>query len=78
MGCRVQKKDGAVMKASDIMHGPVVAATPTATPRDVAIQLLMGEFSGVPVAQSDGSVVGVVTELDLIRAVVRAGKAEVG
>jgi CBS domain-containing protein len=35
----------------------------------------MGEFSGVPVAQSDGSVVGVVTELDLIRAVLRAGKA---
>ena len=63
------------MKASDIMRRPVVAATPTATARDVAIQLLMGEFSGVPVAQSDGSVVGVVTELDLIRAVLRAGKA---
>jgi CBS domain-containing protein len=63
------------MKASDIMRRPVVAATPTATARDVGIQLLMGEFSGVPVAQSDGSVVGVVTELDLIRAVLRAGKA---
>lgn len=64
-----------VMKASDIMRRPVVAATPTATARDVAIQLLMGEFSGVPIAQSDGSVVGIVTELDLIRAVLRAGKA---
>jgi CBS domain-containing protein len=53
----------------------VVAATPTATARDVAIQLLMGEFSGVPIAQSDGRVVGIVTELDLIRAVLRAGKA---
>ena len=63
------------MKASDIMRRPVVAATPTATARDVAIQLLMGEFSGVPIAQSDGSVVGIVTELDLIRAVLRAGKA---
>ncbi|HET7870262.1 MAG TPA: CBS domain-containing protein [Actinomycetota bacterium] len=62
------------MKASDIMHRPVVAATPTATGRDVAIQLLMGEFSGVPVAQADGSVVGVVTELDLI-SVLRGGKA---
>jgi CBS domain-containing protein len=63
------------MKASDIMRRPVVAATPTATARDVAIQLLMGEFSGVPVAKSDGTVVGVVTELDLIRAVTRVGKA---
>ncbi|HKN45887.1 MAG TPA: CBS domain-containing protein [Propionibacteriaceae bacterium] len=63
------------MKASDIMRRPVVAATPTATARDVAIQLLMGEFSGVPVAQSDGRVVGVVTELDLIRAALRADKA---
>ena len=63
------------MKTSDIMRRPVVAATPTATGRDVAIQLLTGEFSGVPVARSDGTVVGVVTEVDLIRAVTRAGKA---
>ena len=62
------------MNASDIMRRPVVAATPTATARDVAIQLPMGEFSGVPIAQSDGSVVGIVTELDLIRAVLRVGK----
>jgi hypothetical protein len=74
-GLSCSEEGGAVMKASDIMRRPVVAATPTATARDVAIQRLMGEFSGVPVAQSDGSVVGVVTELDLIRAVVRAGKA---
>jgi CBS domain-containing protein len=63
------------MKASEVMHRPVVAATPTATARDVAIQLLTGEFSGVPVAETDGSVIGIVTELDLIRAVSRAGKA---
>ena len=33
------------MNASDIMRRPVVAATPTATARDVAIQLLTGVSS---------------------------------
>ena len=43
------------MKASDIMRRPVVAATPTATARDVAIQLLMGEFSGVQLLRVTGA-----------------------
>ena len=55
------------MKAGEIMHRPVIAATRTTSARDVAEILLMGEFSGVPIAEQDGTVVGVVTELDLIR-----------
>jgi CBS domain-containing protein len=36
--------------------------------------MLMGGFSGIPVTERDGSVVGLVSELDIIRAL-RAGKA---
>jgi CBS domain-containing protein len=56
------------MKARDIMNQPVVAATKSTTARDVAIQMLMGGYSGMPITEGDGKIVGVVTELDLIRA----------
>jgi CBS domain-containing protein len=55
------------------MNRPVVAAAPTTTARDVAIQLLMGGYSGLPVTDRAGAVTGIVTELDVIRAI-RAGK----
>jgi CBS domain-containing protein len=61
------------MIASDIMNTPIVAASATASAREIALYMLLGGFSGVPIAQSDGSLVGIVTELDLIRAL-RAGK----
>ena len=61
------------MKAREIMNQPVLGAAKTATARDVAIQMLTGGFSGVPVTERDGSVVGIVSELDIIRAL-RAGK----
>ena len=61
------------MKARDIMNQPVVAATRTTTARDVAIQMLMGGYSGMPITEGDAKIVGIVTELDLIRAL-RAGK----
>jgi CBS domain-containing protein len=61
------------MNARAIMNTPVVAATKTASARDVAIQMLMGGYSGMPITDQDGSVVGIVSELDLIRAL-RADK----
>lgn len=62
------------MIASDIMNTPIVAASTAASAREVALYMLLGGFSGVPIAESDGSLVGIVTELDLIHAL-RAGKA---
>jgi len=62
------------MKVQDIMNRPVVAAAATTTARDVAIQLLMGGYSGLPVTERSGMVIGIVSELDIIRAI-RAGKA---
>jgi CBS domain-containing protein len=59
--------------AGDIMTRPVVAASRSTTARDVAIQMFLGGFSGMPVTERDGTVIGVVTEFDVIRAI-RGGK----
>ena len=61
------------MNASDIMNTPIVAASPTASAREVALYMLLGGFSGVPIVERDGSLVGIVTELDLLHAL-RIGK----
>ncbi len=56
------------LKAAEVMQQPVIAATPRASLRDVATQLIVNEISGMPVADVDGRVVGVITEADIIRA----------
>lgn len=61
------------LTARDIMQKPVVAATALASLRDVATQLVQNEFSGMPVADPDGRVIGVVTESDIVRTLI-AGK----
>jgi CBS domain-containing protein len=55
------------------MNRPVLAAAKSTSARDLAIQMLMGGFSGIPITEHDGTVVGLVSELDIIRAL-RAGK----
>ena len=61
------------MNAIDIMNRPVLAAARSTSARDLAIQMLTGGFSGIPITERDGAVVGIVSELDIIRAL-RAGK----
>lgn len=61
------------MKARDVMNKRVTAATPRAIGRDLAQQLLSGMYSGLPVVEADGSVIGVITEFDLLNAI-RQGK----
>ena len=58
------------------MQRPVVAATPRASLRDVASQLVTNEFSGMPVAAPDGRVVGVITESDILRALIEGKRLE--
>ena len=62
--------------AKDIMERPVIAATPLASLRDVATQLVTNEFSGMPVAASDGRVVGVITESDIVRTLIEGKRLE--
>lgn len=57
------------MKARDVMNTRVMAATRRAVGRDLALQLLGGMYSGLPVVdERDGQVIGVVTEFDLLKA----------
>ncbi len=58
------------LKASDVMTRPVVSARPKASTRDVVLQLTTGLFSGMPVTEKGGKVIGIITELDLLSAVV--------
>ena len=55
------------MKAAEIMRQPVLATTPGATVRDVLTQFVMHNISGMPVVERDGSVVGIITENDILR-----------
>ena len=62
--------------AKEIMQSPVIAATPRASLRDLAARLITNEFSGMPVADPDGRVVGVITEADIIRALLDGKRLE--
>ncbi len=61
------------LKARHVMNRRVTAATPRAIGRDLALQLLSGMYSGLPVVNGQGQVIGVVTEFDLLTAI-REGK----
>ncbi len=61
------------MLAKEVMNRIVTAATRDTTARDLAVKLLSGMYSGLPVVDG-GKVVGVVTEFDLLKAI-REGKA---
>jgi predicted transcriptional regulator len=59
------------LKAADVMMRPVVSARRQASARDLALQLLNGLYSGMPITEEGGKVIGVVTELDLINAALK-------
>ncbi len=56
-------------KASELMTRPVISARENASVRDIALQIIAGLYSGMPVTNDEGEVVGIVTELDILRAV---------
>ena len=62
------------MVAKDIMNKIVTAAKKNTIGRDLVIKLLSGMYSGLPVVDDKGKVVGVVSEFDLLKAI-RDGKA---
>ncbi len=57
------------LKASDIMVRPIVSARKNASARDIALQFLTGLYSGMPVTDDHGHVIGVVTEFNILEAV---------
>ena len=58
------------MKASEVMQRPVLATTLRASVRDVATQIVVNEISGMPVTDQDGRVLGVITEADIMAALI--------
>ena len=54
------------MRVRDIMSSPVVTVTPDATIKSVAEVLVTRNISAVPVVDRDGSIVGIVSEADLV------------
>jgi CBS domain-containing protein len=55
------------MNAADLMTSFVVAVRPDATIEHAAQLMLQYRISGLPVTESDGTVLGIVTESDLLR-----------
>jgi CBS domain-containing protein len=55
------------MKAADVMTREVVTTTPDSPIEEVARTMLRRHLSGVPVIDAAGTVIGIVTEGDLLR-----------
>ena len=64
------------MVARDIMNKIVTAAKKNTIGRDLAIKLLSGMYSGLPVVDDKGMVIGVVSEFDLLKAIKEGKKLE--
>ena len=57
------------MKAYDIMTTNFVAAKESETLLEVNNKLLLGEFNGVPIVDSRNTVVGMITSIDILKAI---------
>ncbi len=55
-----------MLKAQDIMTKDVISVTPATTVTELALLLASNNISGAPVLDSSGTLLGVVTESDLI------------
>ena len=61
------------LKAKDIMTRPVISARKNTPARWIAYHLLFGVFSGMPITDETATVIGIITELDLLK-LIREGK----
>jgi CBS domain-containing protein len=61
------------MKASDVMSVDIVAAKDSVTAIEIANRIVLGAFNGVPIIDDKGVVIGIVTTIDILRAI-RDGK----
>ncbi|NEO34130.1 MAG: CBS domain-containing protein [Symploca sp. SIO3C6] len=64
------------MKVNQVMSRPVVATTPRASVRDITSQLVRAGISGMPVAEREGKVVGVITEYDIVKVILDGKQLE--
>ena len=57
------------MKAFDLMSQQVVVARENTNAEQISARLLAGEFNGVPVVDDNGTVIGIVTAIDILKAI---------
>ena len=57
------------MKAFDLMSQQVVVAKENTNAEQISARLLAGEFNGVPVVDDNGAVIGIVTAIDILKAI---------
>ena len=57
------------MKAFNVMTSNLVAAREGSTAREIGSKLLIGNFNGLPVIDSSIKVIGIVTAVDILRAI---------
>jgi CBS domain-containing membrane protein len=60
--------------AGDLMSSPAVTVTPGTTVRDLAELFAARHINRAPVTSADGSLVGIVTRGDLVKATLRGGR----
>jgi CBS domain-containing protein len=56
------------LNAHDLMSPQVIVAKENTNAEQISARLLAGEFNGVPVVDDKGAVIGIVTALDILRA----------
>jgi len=54
------------MIAKDIMTKDIVTVKPTMTVKNLAMTLIKNQISGAPVVGSDGKIIGIVSEADIV------------
>jgi len=57
------------LNANDLRSPQVVVAKENTNAEQISARLLAGEFNGVPVIDDNGAVIGIVTALDILRAI---------
>ena len=61
------------MNASDLMSPQAIVAKENTNAEAISARLLAGEFNGVPVVDDNGAVIGIVTAIDILKAIRKNG-----
>lgn len=61
------------MKAYDVMSVDIICAKANVTVMEIATRIVLGVVNGMPIINNDGKVIGIITTIDLLRAI-KSGK----